>query len=481
MHGVEGDYWACQILVNFAPSYGIIISALVSSWKETLTETTIIKNGVVITLNERNQIYQDGSVLIEDNRIVDVGPSDNISRGKRVDNTIDARGKAVLPGFVNLHAHSGLIRGTAEDLPLWEWLERHVDPKHKVLRAKDAYAASSLCYTEMIKAGITTVLDMYRFMHRCADAAEEVGIRAVLAPYVADKPEYDYFEKQNDNIELIRKRHGSANGRIHVWMGLEHLVYCSEEAYHRAREYADKFNVGIHTHGEESKEMAAKLEKEYGLSPIEVLHKRRILTPKTVLAHCVWVTPREIELLAKAGTSVAHCPVSNMKLASGVAPILDYLRQGVNVGLGTDGVKENNRLDMIQEMKIAGLLQKVTHLDAAALPANTLLRMATINGAKALGLGEEIGSLERGKRADIIILNLTSPHMSPALTGEFFNIISNIVYAAIPSDVETVLVDGKIVMQKRKVLTVDEEEVVARHKAAAEELLERRKPFVPKE
>ncbi len=446
-----------------------------------MTETTLIRNGIIITIDQSDQIYEDGSILIEDDRIVEVGPAETVGRGRRADHTIDGRGRAVLPGFVNLHCHSGLIRGTAEDLPLWEWLRKHVDPKHKVLQPEDAYAASSLCYTEMIKAGITTVLDMYRFMERCADAAEEVGIRAVLAPYVADKPGYDYFEKQSDNIELIKRRNGSAHGRIHVWMGLEHLVYCSEEAYIRAREYADKFNVGIHTHGEESKEMVIKLKKEYGVSPIEILYKRRILTPKTVLAHCVWVTPEEIELLVKSSTSVAHCPVSNMKLASGVAPILDYLRHGVNVGLGSDGVKENNRIDIIQEMKVAGLLQKVTSLDASALPANILLRMATMNGARALGLDGEIGSLEIGKKADIILLNLNSPHMSPVLTGEFFNIVSNIVYAAMPSDVETVLIDGRMVMENRRILTVDEDEVVARHGVAAQKLLERRKPFVPKD
>ena len=445
-----------------------------------MSEKILIRNGIVITLDNQDRVFEDGAVLIENDRITAVGDTAEIEKKGKADVVIDATKSAVLPGFVNTHVHSGLIRGTAEDLPLWEWLRKHVDPKHRALNSDDAYAAASLCYSEMIKAGITSALDMYRFMDRCADAAEETGIRAFLAPYVADKPEYDYFEKLEDNERLIRSRHGSANGRINVWVGLEHLLYCSEEAFHKARGFADKYNVGIHTHGEESLEMYQRLSNEYQKRPIEIFRDYGILGPKTVLAHCVWLSPTEIEILAKTKTSVAHCPISNMKLASGVAPIPELIRRGVNVGLGSDGVKENNRLDLIQEMKIAALMQKVHHLDATLLPAKQTLRMATVNGARALGMENEFGSLEAGKKADISIINLRKPHLAPLLLGEFSNVIANIVFAAQASDVETVLIDGRIVMEKRILKTVNEDEIMERANRITYALLERRRPFVPK-
>lgn len=445
-----------------------------------MSETIIIKNGIVATLDNHGRVFEDGAVLIENDRIIAVGDTREVEKKDKADVVIDARKKAVLPGFINTHVHSGLIRGTAEDLPLWEWLRKHVDPKHKALRSDDAYAAAALCYCEMIKAGITSALDMYRFMDRCADAAEETGIRAFLAPYVADKPGYDYFEKLGDNEKLIKTRNGTANGRINVWVGLEHLIYCSEEAFRKAREYADKYNVGIHTHGEESLEMYQRLSKEHGKRPIEIFRDYGILGPKTVLAHCVWLSPIEIEILAKTRTSVAHCPVSNMKLASGVAPVPELIRKGVNVGLGSDGVKENNRLDLIQEMKVAALMQKVHQLDATLMSAPQVLRMATVNGAKALGMENELGSLEAGKKADIAIIDLKKPHLSPLLLGEFSNVIANIVFAAQGSDVETVIIDGKIVMEKRVLKTVNEEEVMERADRVTYDLLERRRQFVPK-
>ena len=444
-----------------------------------MPETILIRNGIVITLDDRERIFEDGAILIEDDRIVAVGATEKVGKETKPDTLIDARKRVVLPGFINTHLHSGLTRGTAEDLPLWEWLRRHVDPKHKALKSDDAYAAASLCYVEMIKAGVTCGLDMYRFMDRCADAAEETGIRAVLAPYVADKPGFEYFENLADNERLIRDRNGSANSRINVWVGLEHLVYCTQNAFHKARELAAEYGTGIHTHGEESLEMYQRLSKEYGKGPVEIFRDYGILGQKTVLAHCVWLSPIEIEILAKTGTSVAHCPVSNMKLASGVAPIPELIRRGVNVSLGSDGVKENNRLDLIQEMKFASLLQKVHHLDATLLPAEQALRMATVNGAKALGMEEQIGSLTAGRKADIVILDLNKPHLTPLLLGEFSNVIPNVVFAAQGSDVETVLIDGKIVMENRVLQTVDEEEIIARASRVTYDLLERRKPFVP--
>lgn len=441
-------------------------------------ETTAIANGFVITVDRDDTVFEDGAVIIEDGRIVDIGKSDEVLPKYRKDNVIDARKHAVLPGFVNTHSHSGIIRGVAEDLPLWEWLRKYIDPKHQVLAPGDARASSRLCYAESIKAGVTTVLDMERYMDKCADSAEEVGLRAVLAPYVSDK--FDGFERPEDNYRLLEERNDSANGRIKVWIGIEHLMYCSEEVYRKGAELATKHMVGIHTHGEESKEMAQRITDEHGgKRPTKVLRDYGILGPRTVLAHCVWLDDEEMKIIAETKTAVAHCPVSNFKLASGVARVPEMLGLGILVGLGSDGVEENNRIDIMQEMKMAGLIQKGTHRDATLMPANKLLRMATIDGASALGLGDEVGSIEKGKKADISILDLNQPHMTPALQGEFSNVIYNIVYASHPHDVLTVMVEGKVVMRDRKLVHLNEQEVIDEATEAAEGVLGRMKELFP--
>jgi 5-methylthioadenosine/S-adenosylhomocysteine deaminase len=440
-------------------------------------ESTLIEHSYVITVDPRLAIFEDGAVLIEGDRIVAVGPSEAVKPPRQPDVRIDGRHHALLPGFINLHMHSGLIRGTAEGLPLFEWLRQYVDPKHRVLTAEDAYVAALLCYSEMVRGGATCALDMYRFMNRCADAAEKVGVRAVLAPYVADRPEYDYFEKLQDNVKLVEERHGSAGGRVQVWFGLEHLTYCTEEAYQRVAEYAQRYGVGIHTHGEESLDMFLRLKREHGKDPVELFHERGILGPRTVLAHCVWLTPKEIALLQHTGTSVAHCPVSNMKLGSGIAPIPELQAHGVTVGLGSDGIKENNRIDLFQEMKIASLLQRVHRLDATLLPPEDVLRMATINGARALGLEHELGSLEPGKKADLVLVDLRGLHLAPVLHGEFANVVANIVYAAHTADVDSVMVNGRWVVKDGQLVTLKVDEVIEAHAHATGALLERRKPY----
>ena len=443
-----------------------------------MSRTTLIENGIVVTVDSDNSVHPGGGVLVEDSRIAAVGDPDDLRSDHRIDETVDASGCAVLPGLVDLHLHSGFIRGLAEDMPVFEWLNEHVDPTHEALTREEARVGYELCYAEMARAGITTALDMYRFMGEAADVAEEYGLRVTLAPYVAD--EYDYFETLEDNRRLVEQRHGDADGRIRVWFGLEHLTYCTEEAYYKVAEYADEYGegVGIHTHGEESKEMHERLTEEYGHPPIVEFHERGILGPETVLAHCCWLDPEERDLIAETGTSVAHCPVSNMKLASGVAPVADLLDRGVAVGLGGDGIKENNRIDVIQEMKQAALLQKVEQLDATVLPAERALRMATIEGAKALGLADEIGSLEAGKRADLVVLDLQQLHMSPVLQDVapdgYRNVVPNIVHAAQPRDVDSVLVDGDWVVRDGDFLPADRDTLLARHERATRDVLRRR-------
>lgn len=440
---------------------------------------TLIAHGYLITVNKEFSIFPDGAVCFENDRILDVGESAALLSKYPDADVRDAHGKAILPGLVNAHMHSGLIRGTAEDLPLWEWLAKHVDPAHRVLTEDDAYIASRLCYLESLLAGTTTIVDMYRYMHRCADAAAETGVRVILVPYVGDKPGYDYFESVDNNEKLFLERNGDADGRVTVWFGMEHLAYCSKEAFHRVATLAEKYDTGIHIHGDESIEMATKVRQKYGCPPIQVFHNYGILGKKTLLAHCCWITPYEIEILRATGTSVAHCPVSNMKLASGVCPVPACLQSGVHVGLGSDGVKENNNLDLFEEMKFASILQKVHTLDASIMPAAEALKLATIYGAQAVGMENEIGSLESGKKADIVLLDLQKLHMAPFLTGEFANIVTNIVYSAGGADVDTVFINGKCLVENHQVIGVDLNEIMEQYTQATKDLIERRRPFVP--
>jgi 5-methylthioadenosine/S-adenosylhomocysteine deaminase len=377
-----------------------------------------------------------------------------------------------------LHLHSGFIRGLAEDMPVFEWLNEHVDPTHEALRREDARVAYELCYAEMARAGITTAMDMYRFMDEAADVATDYGLRVTLVPYVVD--EYDYFETIEDNRRLVEQRHGDADGRIRVWFGLEHLTYCSEEAYYTVAEYADEFGegVGIHTHGEESREMHERLTEEYGHPPVVEFDERGILGEETVLAHCCWLDEGERERIAETGTSVAHCPVSNMKLASGVSPVADLMDRGVAVGLGGDGIKENNRIDVIQEMKQAALLANVDELDATTLPAHQVVRMGTIEGARALGLEDRIGSIEPGKRADIVLVDMERFHTSPLLNdagpGGYRNVVPNVVHAAQATDVDSVMADGEWIVRDGEFLPADREALLERHERATRRVLERR-------
>ncbi|HWK24476.1 MAG TPA: amidohydrolase [Ureibacillus sp.] len=446
-----------------------------------MTETLLFIHATVVTMNEQNDLLIDGAVFIDKGRIQDIGKTEDLLRKYQNIETLDLSGQVLMPGLINLHLHSGLTRGTAEDLEVFEWLTRHVDPKHRVLLEDDAYAAASLSYAEGVKSGTTTVLDMYRYVHRCIQAADEVGIRAVYAPYVADRPQYNYFETLETNIDLLNNYQNSCNGRVKIWVGLEHLSYCTKEAYYEAARIAEKYDTGIHTHGEESFEMSRKVKEKYGRWPIEVFYDRGILGPKTILAHCVWVEPSELEILASTKTSVAHCPVSNLKLASGIAPIHQMQSAGITVGIGTDGVKENNNLDLMEEMKYVPLLQKVKHLDATIMPAEKVLRMATIDAAKALGLDQEIGSVECGKKADLIVIDFRRLHLTPVLTEFYQNIFSNLVYAAQGSDVQHVFVDGTWVMKNRQLQRVNEETIRIQAQQHAEQLIIRRESVIPKQ
>ncbi|SRR6266705_2223443 len=435
---------------------------------------TLIRGGIVLPMEGRRERFDPGSVLIEGRDIVAVGQVEEVERQAEGADVVDASGHAVIPGLHNAHLHSGLLRGTAESKSLWDWLKIYVDPAHRALTPEIAEAASMLCYTEGVLAGTTSVMDMWRFMEGSARAAEAIGLRATLVPYVADVEGFDYFETLESNRRLLELHRESADGRIRAWVGLEHLFYCTPEAFRAAAALAEEFDTGIHTHSSETIWEVQESLKRFGRRPVEEFFNRGILGQRTVVAHCVWLDDREIVVLAQTGTSVAHCPASNMKISSGAAPIGAMRSAGVTVALGTDGEKENNNLDLIEEMKFASLLQKVTTLDPTTGDPWDVLAMATLDGARALGLADITGSLEPRKRADVVTVDLRGLHTTPVLHGDDFNVAAHLVFSSSGHDVRDVWVDGRRLVGAGRALTVDVDEVRQRGQDAAEELFRRR-------
>lgn len=436
----------------------------------------IIAADYVLTMDAQGTLIKDGAVLVEHDKIKAIGTySDLCSQWSDV--TVHQYKKALLmPGLVNTHCHSGLLRGTAEGLPVWDWLQQFIDPMHRVLNANDAKAASYLCYAEALLSGTTTIVDMWRFMDGSAEAAKELGIRAVLVPYVAEHPDHNYFETLKSNELLIQKWHNQEQGKIQVWVGLEHLFYAEPKALVNIQKMCQDYNTGFHTHSNESRFDVEQTIKRYGIKPIEALQKVGLLdASQTLLAHCVWVDDKEIQILKDHAVGVAHNPVSNMKLASGAAPITKFLAAGIAVGLGTDGEKENNNLDLFEEMKVSSLLAKFSSLDAAALDAQSICQMATIGGATALGMQAQIGSLEVGKQADMIAIDTYTPRMTPFIDeGKLNNIYANLVHAVQGSDVMMTMVAGKIVVENKRLVHAELGKLIDEINISAPLLFERR-------
>ncbi|WP_201285451.1 amidohydrolase family protein [Chelativorans xinjiangense] len=446
-----------------------------------MTATTMILAGdYLLTMDAANRVVTDGAVLIREGAIAAVGGLATLTAAnpsvpvKKIGNSV------LMPGLVNAHAHSGFLRGTAEHLPVWDWLTRHINPMHRVLQPYEAEAASWLCYAESLLSGTTTVVDMWRFMEGSAGVAEAIGSRLVAVPYVGEHPDYNYFDTLDMNEMLLETWHRKAGGRINVWVGLEHLFYADESGQHRAIELARRFDTGFHTHCSEAEIELAEFRKRYGKRPMFALDELGFFdTPRTMIAHAVWLDGSEIELIAGRRVSVAHNPVSNMKLASGIAPIGEMLRAGVPVGIGTDGEKENNNFDMFEEMKVASLLGKLRDLDASAMDSWQVLRLATITGAQAVGLEREIGSIEPGKRADIIAVRTDTPRMTPLFgEGEWFNLHHNLVHAVRGGDVAMTMVDGQILVEDGQLRTADLKDIIANIRALVPGLFGRRAAYL---
>jgi 5-methylthioadenosine/S-adenosylhomocysteine deaminase len=440
----------------------------------------IVTADYVVTMNTARDVLPNAALAIDGQRIVQVGAAEAVRAAFPDAAVLDLPERVILPGLINAHHHSGMLRGTAEHLPVWEWLRLHIDPMHRVLRPEEAEAAAWLCYAEGLLGGTTTVVDMWRYLDGAARAASQLGNRLVTVNYVGEHPKFDYFDTLDDNEHMLKTWSGAAGGRIVPWVGLEHPFYADAAGQQRAIALAKEYDTGFYTHCSESEVEIQEFLDLYGKRPIFALEQLGFFdAPRVMLAHAVWLDQDEVSLVAARGVGVSHNPVSNMKLASGLAPVAELLEAGVNVGLGTDGEKENNNLDMFEEMKVASLLGKLRKMDAAAMNSWQVLEMATNGGARALGLGSVLGSLEPGKQADLIAVRTDTPRMTPILgSGQYANIHHNLVHAVRGSDVDLTMVAGEVVVRDGRLLTADLRELIERARALVPGLFARRSAYL---
>ena len=448
----------------------------------------IIDDVTVITMDSERRMMRNAAVVVESGAIVYVGPATGLLEAsdggpwagltKRLERMprLQGRGRIAIPGLVNAHTHAAmvLLRGYADDLMLQEWLTTKIFPIEARLTPDDVYWGSLAACAEMIKSGTTAFADMYFFMDEAARAVEKSGMRASLsvgmgslAVSAEDPDGPDSLDSSGlggfgavleRGAALCERWNGAAGGRITTMLGPHAPYTCSVSFLSAVARRASQLGVGIHTHISETFREVDGIRSAHGMSPVEYMESSGLFDVPTLAAHCVAVSDDDINILAKYGVRVAHNPGSNMKLASGVAPVEKMLAAGIAVGLGTDGAASNNNLDMVEEMRLAGLLHKAARLDPTAVPAHVCLEMATRGSAACLGLADSIGSIDIGKRADIVLLDFGAPHLSPAGIADP---VSHLVYAASGADVSAVVVDGHVLMDDRRLTTLDEHEIMA--------------------
>lgn len=435
-------------------------------------KSILIRGGTLLTMDEQDAIVR-GDLLIRDGRITSLGET-----SQTADIVIEAQGCAVLPGFVQSHIHlcQTLFRGAADDLPLLDWLKKRVWPLEAAHTAASVKASARLGVAELIKGGTTCALTMETVNHteEVFKVVEESGFRATVGKCMMDKGDdvpgalhEDTEASIKQSLALLETWHGKAEGRIRYCFAPRFALSCTRELLTRVAELAKERNVIVHTHASENTNECALVESETGMRNVAYLDSIGLSGRHVVLAHCVHLDAAEVETLANTRTNVAHCPSSNLKLGSGIAEIARMLDRGVSVSLGADGAACNNRLDMLTEMRSMALLQKAMH-GPDVIPAKQALSIATIGGAKALGLEKQIGTLEAGKQADVTVVNLKSLHSSPYLDP-----VSALVYSAQTSDVQSVVIAGQVVMNDGKLLTMDERAVVEDAVRAGTELMNR--------
>jgi 5-methylthioadenosine/S-adenosylhomocysteine deaminase len=436
--------------------------------------SVLIRNGLIVTMNDRYDII-DGDVSIVDDRIAGVGPP----LGGRHDRVIDARGGYVLPGFIQTHVHlcQTLFRGFADDLALMDWLRTRVWPMEAAHTPASLRAAARLATTELLASGTTTVLTMETVHDTDVvfEAVAESGMRATIGKCMMDSDAQVPSRLReatraslDESVAIHRRWDGAERGRLRAAFAPRFAVSCSPELLEAVASLSSEHHALVHTHASESREEIAIVKKcSGGLGNLEYLASLQLASPRLCAAHCVWVDDRDQQLLADHDVKVMHCPGSNLKLGSGIAPVPEMRARGITVSLGADGAACNNRLDMFEEMRLAAVLQAM-RLRPGVLPARDVLWMATRAGARTLGLEHEIGSIEVGKRADVIVIDRDRPHLAPGPDP-----YSALVYAARGSDVRTTLVDGEVLVDDFLPLRVDRAEVAVEARAAARDLARR--------
>jgi cytosine/adenosine deaminase-related metal-dependent hydrolase len=447
---------------------------------------TLIKNAMVITVDLQRRVFMNGAIVIHDGNILEVGPSDPVSARYEAAQVIDAAGMIAMPGMVNCHFHlpQVLMRGINDNTDAMHKLKYYIWPVQGHYDEQDALVSTRLGLLEMIKAGTTAFLSTGLHPRYGLDAIAEAmiasGIRGVISKYVMDISAYALDssaldpglwetgeESMRQAIALIEKWDGAANGRLHAWFSPRSVGGCSVALLKEVSRLAAEYGVGITAHWAEVQNNVDYTMEKYGLLPAEFAESVGLLGPNVTFAHGIYFTDGEIELLGRTRTNICHCPVCNTKLAMGIAKVPQMLAAGANVCLGNDGVPVNNTADMFREMRTALLIHRVNSGNAEYPTAAQAIEMATINGAKAIMADRVVGSLEAGKRADVILIDTHKPHIYPV-----YDPVSVVAWAANGSDVDTVLIDGQVVMRHREVLTLDEAQILADAQARSHKILE---------
>ena len=405
-----------------------------------------------------------GNIFIKGDKISRITPT-SVNAEMNFANVIDGRGKFAVPGFVNTHTHASmtLLRSYSDDKGLMDWLQKDIWPIEDKMKRQDIYWGAALAAVEMIKGGTTTFTDMYGpNMEELAKVVDESGLRGVLCRGIIGI--FNGEEKLQTNVELFKNFNGAADGRIKVMFGPHAIYTCPPNFLRKICETAKSLGAEIHMHMNETLDEINGCMKDYGKRPFEVVAETGLLDLGFLAAHCVHLSDNEIEIMKAKKVRVAHNPTSNMKLASGIAPVDKMLNAGLTVGIGTDGASSNNNLDMLEEIRLAALLAKIDTMSPLALPADTALKMGTEEGAKAVGF-KNVGKIEVGYKADIVLWNMSGAEWQPN-----YNPVSLLVYSAISSSADTVIVDGKILMQNRELKTLDEEKIIYEFNACANRL-----------
>ncbi|MDD5594121.1 MAG: amidohydrolase [Candidatus Margulisbacteria bacterium] len=417
----------------------------------------VLKNGLILTMDEGFNFHEKADLAIKDSKIIDISPQTKY-KGKK---TIEARGKLLMPGLINCHTHAAMamMRGLADDMAFETWWHDFIFPIEKRLLDPDFIrVGAGLAAIEMIKSGTTTFNDMYFFEDVAAETCRQVGIRSYLGETVmsAETPDKKTPDEALKLIEEMKEKWRD-DPIVHLTVAPHAPYSCDEAALKKSKQLSDRLDLPLHIHiAETAGEVEAFKATHGGSTPVEYLASTGFLSEKVIAVHCVHLSRHDIELLKKHDVKVAHCQESNMKLAVGSAPIVEIQNEGIVVGLGTDGAASNNNLDMFDEMDSAAKFHKATHADPTVMPAKTVVKMATRDGARLLGRSD-LGSLAIGQTADVIIVGLNRPHLVP-----LYNIYSNLVYSAGGGDVDTAIINGKLIMENRKMLTVDEGEIIDR-------------------